>query len=63
MSPVAAAFGALAFTFFSFNIVSIEAGHNSKVRAMTLAPLVLAVITTLRLVKHLCIQTLTVYTT
>ena len=42
MSPVAAAFGALAFTFFSFNIVSIEAGHNSKVRAMTLAPLVLA---------------------
>ena len=42
MSPVAAAFGALAFTFFSFNMVSIEAGHNSKVRAMTLAPLVLA---------------------
>jgi hypothetical protein len=42
MSPIAAAFGALAFTFFSFNIVSIEAGHNSKVRAMTLAPLVLA---------------------
>jgi hypothetical protein len=42
MSPVAAAFGALAFTFFSFNIVSIEAGHNSKVRAMTLAPLFLA---------------------
>ena len=42
MSPVAAAFGALAFTFFSFNIVSMEAGHNSKVRAMTLAPLVLA---------------------
>lgn len=42
MSPVAAAFGAFAFTFFSFNIVSIEAGHNSKVRAMTLAPLLLA---------------------
>lgn len=42
MSPVAAAFGAVAFTFFSFNIVSMEAGHNSKVRAMTLAPLVLA---------------------
>jgi hypothetical protein len=42
MSPVAAAFGAMAFTFFSFNIVSIEAGHNSKVRAMTLAPLVLS---------------------
>ena len=42
MSPIAAAFGALAFTFFSFNMVSIEAGHNSKVRAMTLAPLVLA---------------------
>jgi len=42
MSPVAAAFGALAFTFFSFNMVSMEAGHNSKVRAMTLAPLVLA---------------------
>ncbi len=42
MSPVAAAFGAFAFTLFSFNIVSIEAGHNSKVRAMTLAPLLLA---------------------
>jgi len=42
MSPVAAAFGAFAFTMFSFNIVSIEAGHNSKVRAMTMAPLVLA---------------------
>jgi hypothetical protein len=42
MSPIAAAFGAFAFTLFSFNIVSIEAGHNSKVRAMTLAPLVLA---------------------
>ncbi|HOY97307.1 MAG TPA: hypothetical protein PK509_16305, partial [Catalimonadaceae bacterium] len=42
MSPVAAAFGAFAFTLFSFNIVSIEAGHNSKVRAMTLAPLLLS---------------------
>ena len=42
MSPIAAAFGAFAFTLFSFNIVSIEAGHNSKVRAMTMAPLVLA---------------------
>jgi hypothetical protein len=42
MSPLAAGFGAFAFTFFSFSIVSIEAGHNSKVRAMTLAPLVLA---------------------
>jgi len=42
MSPIAAAFGAFAFTLFSFNIVSIEAGHNSKVRAMTFAPLVLA---------------------
>lgn len=42
MSPVAAVFGSFAFTFFSFSMVSIEAGHNSKVRAMTLAPLVLA---------------------
>jgi hypothetical protein len=42
MSPVAAGFGAFAFTFFSFNVVSMEAGHNSKIRAMTLAPLVLA---------------------
>lgn len=42
MSPLAAGFGAFAFTFFSFNIVSMEAGHNSKIRAMTLAPLVLA---------------------
>lgn len=42
LGPVAAAFGAFAFTFFSFSIISIEAGHNSKVRAMTMAPLVLA---------------------
>jgi hypothetical protein len=42
MSPVSAAFGAFAFTLFSFTIVSIEAGHNSKVRAMTLAPLLMA---------------------
>ena len=42
LGPVASGFGAVAFTFFSFNMVSIEAGHNSKVRAMTLAPLLLA---------------------
>ena len=40
--PPAAALGALAFTFFTFSFVSIEAGHNSKVRAMAMAPLVLA---------------------
>lgn len=39
---ITSAFGALAFTFFSFTIISIEAGHNSKVRAMTMAPLILA---------------------
>lgn len=41
-SYLEAAIGAIAFTFFSFNFVSIEAGHNSKVRAMTFAPLVIA---------------------
>lgn len=40
--PPAAALGAIAFTFFTFSFVSIEAGHNSKVRAMAMAPLVLA---------------------
>ncbi len=40
--PYLAALGAIAFTFFSFTFVSLEAGHNSKVRAMVLAPLVLA---------------------
>jgi hypothetical protein len=39
--PPTAALAAIAFTFFTFNFVSIEAGHNSKVRAMVLAPLVL----------------------
>lgn len=34
--------GAIAFTFFSFNFISLEAGHNSKLRAMTFAPLLLA---------------------
>lgn len=40
--PYMAIVGAIAFTFFSFTIVSIEAGHNSKLRAMSFAPLVLA---------------------
>ncbi len=40
--PAEAALGAVAFTFFTFSFVSIEAGHNSKVRAMAMAPLVLA---------------------
>lgn len=40
--PYLAIVGAVAFTFFSFTFISIEAGHNSKVRAMTLAPLVFA---------------------
>ena len=40
--PAEAALGAVAFTLFTFSFVSIEAGHNSKVRAMAMAPLVLA---------------------
>lgn len=40
--PYLAAMGAIAFTFFSFTLVSIEAGHNSKVRAMVMAPMVIA---------------------
>jgi hypothetical protein len=40
--PPLAALGAVAFTFFTFSLVSIEAGHNSKVRAMAMAPLFLA---------------------
>lgn len=42
LNSITAAFGAFAFTFFSFSVISIEAGHNSKVRAMTMAPLILA---------------------
>lgn len=42
LNSITAAFGAVAFSFFSFTIISIEAGHNSKVRAMTMAPLILA---------------------
>lgn len=42
LSPALAALGAIGFTFFSYNFVSIEAGHNSKVRAMTFAPLLIA---------------------
>ena len=40
--PLLAAMGAVAFTFFTFTFVSIETGHNSKVRAMAMAPLLIA---------------------
>lgn len=33
--------GALAFALSSFNFISLEAGHNSKVRAMMLAPMII----------------------
>jgi hypothetical protein len=42
VSPWLAIIGSIAFTFFSYNFVSIEAGHNSKVRAMTFAPMLIA---------------------
>ncbi|MFY8034128.1 MAG: YfhO family protein [Flexibacteraceae bacterium] len=41
VKPYVAAVGAIAFTFFSFNFISLEAGHNSKLRAMVYAPLIL----------------------
>jgi hypothetical protein len=52
--PYLAALGAIAFTFFSFTFVSIEAGHNSKVRAMVMAPLVLAGMRSRLNRKYLC---------
>lgn len=42
LTPWMALLGSLAFTFFSFNFVSMEAGHNSKLRAMTFTPMLLA---------------------
>jgi hypothetical protein len=41
-NPIIATIGAVAFSLTSFTIVSMEAGHNSKVLAMNLMPLVLA---------------------
>ncbi len=40
--PLLAAAGAFAFAFSTYTIVSIEAGHNSKVSAMSFMPLILA---------------------
>ncbi|MES2386898.1 MAG: YfhO family protein [Bacteroidota bacterium] len=42
VKPWGAVAGALAITFFSFNFVSLEAGHNSKLRAMAFTPVLLA---------------------
>ncbi len=42
LKPIPAGIGALAFAFTSFSIVSMEAGHNSKVLAMSLMPLLFA---------------------
>lgn len=40
--PILAAAGAFAYTFSTYSIVSIEAGHNAKVCAMALMPLIIA---------------------
>lgn len=41
-NPITAAIGAIGFAFSSFTIISIFAGHNSKVIAMGYMPLILA---------------------
>jgi hypothetical protein len=40
--PLLAAAGSFAFAFSTYTIVSIEAGHNSKVAAMAFMPLIIA---------------------
>lgn len=42
LTPWLALLGSIGFTFFTFNFVSLEAGHNSKLRAMTFTPMLLA---------------------
>ena len=42
VKPLVAVPGAIAFAFFTFNFLSLEAGHNSKLRAMAFAPLLIA---------------------
>ena len=42
LRPSYAAIGAIAYAFATFTMVSLEAGHNNKVKAMGYAPLVLA---------------------
>ena len=40
--PVIAFLGAFAFAFCTFSIISLEAGHNAKIRALAFAPLILS---------------------
>lgn len=40
--PIIAFIGAFAFGFCSFNITSVEAGHNAKIRAVAFLPLIIA---------------------
>lgn len=42
VDPIISGIGSIAFAFTSFTIVSMEAGHNSKVLAMNLMPLLIA---------------------
>jgi len=42
IKPSLAAIGAIAFAFSSFFIISIEAGHNSKIHAISYMPAILA---------------------
>jgi hypothetical protein len=41
-NPIISFIGAFAFAFCSFNITSIEAGHNAKIRAVAFLPLIIA---------------------
>lgn len=42
VNPYVAIFGAIAFSMTTFNILSLTAGHNAKIRALCYVPLILA---------------------
>ena len=41
-NPIISFIGAFAFGFCSFNVISVEAGHNAKIRAVAFLPLIIA---------------------
>lgn len=59
VNPWLAGIGAIAYAFSSYNLILLEAGHNTKVNAIAFAPIVIAGVALLFRQKYLLGTTLT----